>query len=158
VYHLAAEPGQLSSYAALRAGSTSAARTVLELALRRRPKHLVYASAMGVFPQYFCDFASDFAGQSIGDSQQPDPALMTSVFPPELMGYRWTKLVVERALLSARAAGLPVAIMRLPRMGIAAGTGYTHSGDIKIRIALAALDVGLMPSGFRLRWTEPADT
>jgi len=74
------------------------------------------------------------------------------------VGYPWSKLVVEQALLSARSAGLPVAIMRLPQMGIAARTGYTQSSDIKVRIAMAALDTGVMPSGFRLQWTEPVDT
>jgi hypothetical protein len=113
---------------------------------------------MGVFPQYFCDFAGRFAGHAIGDEEQPDLGLMMSVFPPGVTGYPWSKLVVEQALLSARSAGLPVAIMRLPRMAIAAGTGYTQSGDIKVRIAMAALDTGLMPSGFRLQWTEPVDT
>jgi thioester reductase-like protein len=158
VYHLAAERDLLSPYAALRATSTRGARTALELALRRRPKHLIYASAMEVFPPYFCDFAGDFAGQAIGDSEQPDPDLMMSVFPPDMTGYPWSKLVVEQALLSARAAGLPVAIMRLPRMGVAAGTGFTGSSDIKVRIAMAALDAGVRPSGFRLQWTEPVDT
>jgi thioester reductase-like protein len=83
---------------------------------------------------------------------------MASVFPPGMVGYPWSKLVVEQTLLSAQSAGLPVAIMRLPQMGIAARTGYTQSSDIKIRIVMAALDTGVMPSGFRLQWTEPVDT
>jgi nucleoside-diphosphate-sugar epimerase len=111
VYHLAAERNLLAPYAAMREASTRGFRTVLELALRRRAKHLFYASTMAVFPQYFCGFA----GPGTGDGEQPDPGLMTSVFPPNVLGYPWTQLVVEQALLSARSAGLPVAIMRLPR-------------------------------------------
>jgi thioester reductase-like protein len=158
VYHLAAESDLRAPYAALRDASTRGFRTVLELALRRRAKHVFYASALGVFPQYFCDFAGDFAGQVIGDGEQPDPGLMTSVFPPGVMGYPWTKLVIEQALLSAQSAGLPAAIMRLPRMGIADAAGYPHGSDITLRIAMAAVDAGVMPSGFRLPRTEPADT
>jgi thioester reductase-like protein len=155
VYHLAAELDVLSPYAALREASTRSCRTVLELALRRRAKHVFYASAMAVFPQYFCDFAN---GQVIEAGEQPDPDLMKSVFPPGVMGYPWTKLVVEQALLSAQTAGLTAAIMRLPPLGIAAETGYVRSSDIKVRIAKAAFEAGLMPSGFRLPRTGPADT
>ena len=158
VYHLAAERNLLSPYAAMREASTRGFRTVLELALRRRAKHLSYASTMEVFPQYFCNFAGRFAGQAIGDEEQPDPGLMKSVFPPNVLGYPWSNLVVEQALLSARSAGLPVAIMRLPQLGVAAATGHPRSSDIKIWIAMAALDAGVIPSGFRLPWTEPVDT
>jgi thioester reductase-like protein len=158
VYHLAAELDLLSPYAALREASTRGFRTALELALRRRVKHVFYASAMAVFPQYFCDFTSGFAGHVIEEGEQPDPDLMTSVFPPGTTGYPWSKLVVEQALLSAQSAGLPAAVMRLPRMGIAAATGYPHGSDIKVRIAMAAFDSGVMPSGFRLPRTEPVQT
>jgi thioester reductase-like protein len=158
VYHLAADLNLLSPYAAMREANTRSFRNVLELALLRRTKHVVYASTMGVFPQYFCNFANGFGDRWIEDEAQPDPGLMTSVFPPGLVGYPWSKLVVEQVLLSAQSLGLPVAIMRLPQMGIAAGTGYTQSSDIKIRIVMAVLDTGVMPSGFRLQWTEPVDT
>jgi thioester reductase-like protein len=158
VYHLAADSDLRLPYTALREASTSGFRTVLELALRRRAKHVFYASAMGVFPQYFCDFAHDFAGHVIEDGDQPDPGLMQSVFPPGVMGYPWAKLVAEQALVSAPSAVLPSAIMRLPRMGIAAATGYLHGSDIKLRIAMAAVGAGVMPSGFRLPRTEPVET
>ena len=158
VYHLAADLNLLSSYAAMREANTRSFRNVLELALLRRTKHVFYASTMGVFPQYFCNFANGFGGQGIEDEAQPDLDLMKSVFPPGLVGYPWSKLVVEQSLLSGQSLGLPVAIMRLPQMGIAAGSGYTQSSDIKIRIVMAVLDSGVMPSGFRLQWTEPVDT
>ena len=158
VYHLAAEPDLLSPYAALREASTRGSRTALELALRRRAKHLFYASAMGVFPQYFCDFANGFAGARHRGRGTAGPEPDESVFPPGMTGYPWSKLVVEQALLSARSAGLPVAIIRLPRMGIAAATGYPqrqrHQGpDREGRPRRRR-----MPSGFRLQWTEPVDT
>ena len=158
VYHLAADLNLLSPYAAMREANTRSFRNVLELALRHRAKQVVYASTMGVFPQYFCNFGGDLGDHPIQDGAQPDLGLMTSVFPAGLVGYPWSKLVVEQSLLYAQSLGLPVAIMRLPQMGIAAATGYTQSSDIKIRIVMAVLDAGVMPSGFRLQWTEPVDT
>lgn len=158
VYHLAADLNLMSSYSAVREVNTRSVAHVLELALTQRVKHVVYASTMGVFPQYFCNFAGSFAGMAIEDEATPDIALMRSVLPPGLVGYPWSKLVVEQSLLFARACGVPVAIMRLPQTGIAASTGYTQSSDIKVRIATAVLDTGLAPSGFSTQWTEPVDT
>jgi len=142
----------------VRETNTRSFANILELALTRRVKHVVYASTMGVFPQYFGNFAGEFAGLRADDEATPDIALMRSVLPPGLVGYAWSKLVVEQSLLFARACGLPVAIMRLPQTGIAASTGYTQSTDIKVRIAMAVLDTGLAPAGFRTQWTEPVDT
>jgi thioester reductase-like protein len=154
IYHLAAEVDLRSPYAALRDASTRGLRTVLELALRRRAKHVFYASDLGVFPPYF----GGLAGQVTEDGEQPDPGLMTSVFPPGVAGYPWSKLVAEQALLSARSAGLPAVIMRLPPLGITGATGRPHGTGITLRIAMAASDAGVMPSGFRLHRAEPADT
>jgi thioester reductase-like protein len=157
VYHLAADLSLMSSYPAVRETNTRSFASVLELALTK-VKQVVYASTMGVFPQYFCNFSAEFAGLRIEDEAMPDLALMRSVLPPGLVGYPWSKLVVEHAMLFARACGVPVAIMRLPQTGIAASTGYTQSTDIKDRIVSAILDTGLAPKGFRTQWTEPVDT
>jgi thioester reductase-like protein len=158
VYHLAADLTLLGSYLAMREANTRSVAGILELALRRRTKHLFYASTMGVFPQYFCNFANEFSDRGINDEAQPDLATMKSIFPPELVGYPWSKLVVEQSLLFGRNLGLPTAIMRLPQTGVAASTGHIQRNDIKVRILMAVLDVGLVPSGFTLRWTEPVDT
>jgi thioester reductase-like protein len=158
VYHLAADLNLISSYSAVREANTRSFANVLELALTQRVKHVVYASTMGIFPQYFGNFGGEFAGLRIEDEATPDVALMRAVLPPGLVGYPWSKLVVEQSLLFARACGVPVAIMRLPQMGIAASTGYTQSTDIKVRIAMAVLDTGLAPAGFPTQWTEPVDT
>ena len=158
VYHLAADLNLMSSYSAVRDTNTRAFAHVLELALTRRVKHVVYASTMGVFPQYFCNFTGSYAELPVADEATPDIALMRSVLPPGLVGYPWSKLVVEQSLLFARACGVPVAIMRLPQTGIAASTGYTQSSDIKVRVATAVLDTGLAPAGFTTQWTEPVDT
>ncbi len=158
VYHLAADLSLISSYAAVREANTRSVKNVLELALSRRRKHVVYASTMGVFPQYFGNFGADFAGLPIADGAAPDIGLMKSVLPPGLVGYPWSKLVVEQALEYGRALGLPVAVMRLPQMGVAAATGYTQSTDIKIRLVMAVADAGVAPAGFRPHYSEPVDT
>jgi thioester reductase-like protein len=158
VYHLAADLNLISSYPALRETNTRSLAGVLELALTKRVKHVIYASTMGVFPQYFGNFAGELAGMRIEDEAMPDIALMRSVMPPGLIGYPWSKLVAEQGLLFARALGVPVAIMRLPQTGIAASTGFTQSTDIKVRVVSAVLDTGLAPAGFTTMWTEPVDT
>ena len=126
VYHLAADLTLASPYAAIRKINTFSVRNVLELCLRARTKHLFYASTMGVFPQYFCAFANEFAGSRIEHQMQPDLAVMKRIFPLGLLGYPWSKLVAEQSLLHAQRAGLPVAIFRLPRTG-QASTGKSFS-------------------------------
>jgi thioester reductase-like protein len=158
VYHLAAELNLVSSYAAVRDVNTRSLGDILKLAFTGRVKHLVYSSTMGVFPQYFAGFAGDFADLPVEDEARPDIALMRSVLPPGFTGYPWSKLTVEESLRFARSHGMPVTIMRLPEMGSAAATGYTQNADIAVRIAMAIYDTGLVPAGFRLRWTEPVDT
>jgi thioester reductase-like protein len=158
VYHLAADLNLISSYSAVRETNTRSLAGVLELALTRRVKHVIYASTMGIFPQYFGNFAGEFAGMRIDEAATPDIALMRSVLPPGLVGYPWSKLVAEQGLLFAQACGVPVAIMRLPQTGIAAATGFTQSSDIKVRIGAAVIDTGLAPAGFQAMWTEPVDT
>jgi len=54
---------------------------VLELCLRKRFKHLFYASSMGVFPQYFYAFAHEFKQATIDHQMQPDLASMKKMFP-----------------------------------------------------------------------------
>ncbi|MDE0387393.1 MAG: SDR family oxidoreductase, partial [Rhodospirillales bacterium] len=60
VYHLAANVGLVLSYADLREANALGLRSVLELCLRTRLKHLFYVSTMGVFPAYFCNFAREY--------------------------------------------------------------------------------------------------
>ena len=73
VYHFAAEVSLSTSYSAIRRTNAFSMRNVLDLCLHTRLKHLFYASTMGVFPQYFCDFANEFAGRGIEHQGQPDP-------------------------------------------------------------------------------------
>ena len=92
VYHLAADINLSSSYVAIRKMNMLSIRSALELCLRKRFKHLFYASTMGVFPQYFCAFANEFSDSRIDHQIQPDLASMKKMFP---IGFPW--LPMEQA-------------------------------------------------------------
>lgn len=158
VYHLAAALSLAASYVALRGVNTSSLRHVLELCLRTRQKHLFYAGTMGIFPQYVCNFAREYADRGIGHQAQPDLASMKKTFPLGLLGYPWSKLVAEQAVLFAHTAGLPAAILRLAQTSMAS-TGYSQPSNISQRLFAAVVDVEMTPDGFTLQsTTDPVDT
>ena len=157
VFHFAADLKLASPYAAIRDVNASSVRNLLALCLRRRFKHMFHASTMGVFPEYFCTFANEFSRGRIDHHMQPGLASMKRTFPLGLMGYPWSKLVAEQSLLFARSAGMPLAIFRLPQTYLAAGTGYTRSNDIAVRLAIAITETGMIPHGSLSLWTEPVD-
>ena len=158
VHHFAADVNLSTSYLAIRRTNTFAMRNVLELCLHTRLKHLFHASTMGVFPQYFCDFANEFGGRGIGHQGQPDLADMKRMFPLGIGGYPWSKLVAEQSVLFAHRAGLPAAVFRLPLTNRST-TGYTQSGDTSVRLYAAVADVQMMPGGFSFqRQNHTVDT
>ncbi len=158
VYHFAADTGLVQSYADIRKTNVLGLRPVLELCLQTRIKHLFYASTMGLFPQYFCDFSREYSDSRIEDQVPPDLADMKRLFPLGSLGYPWSKLVAEQGVLFAQAAGVPVAVFRLPRMGLSS-TGYTQANDFPARLFAAAGQTGRVPEGMSLqRNVEPADT
>ena len=147
VYHFAADVSLSASYLRIRKTNAFSMRNVLELCLHTRRKHLFYASTMGVFPQYFGDFANEFAGSSIGHQGQPDLADMKRLFPLGVVGYPWSKVVAEQSLLFAQQAGLPVAIFRLPQTS-RSSEGFTQPNDTTVRVYAAIDDVQMIPDGF----------
>ena len=158
VYHLAADLSLVSSYASIRTVNASSLCNVLALCLRTRFKHVFYASTMAVFPEYFCNFSNEFSRRRIEHHMQPDLADMKRVLPPGFIGYPWSKLVSEQVLLFAKAAGLPVAIFRLPQTGMSS-TGFTQGSSVALSIYLAAIQVEMAPAGFSIQsCAEPVDT
>ena len=147
VHHFAADVSLSASYLAIRKTNAFSMRNVLELCLHTRRKHLFYASTMGVFPQYFCDFANEFAESSIGHQGQPDLAPMKRLFPLGVVGYPWSKVVAEQSLLFAQQAGLPVAIFRLPQTS-RSSEGFTQPNDTTVRVYAAINDLQMIPDGF----------
>ncbi len=158
VYHFAADLNLASPYKNIRKVNTLSMQNVFELCLTNRAKHIFYASTMGIFPQYFCQFGGEFIDTAIEHQAQPELEVMKRKFPLGFVGYPWSKLVVEQSLFFAQSAGLPIAIFRLPVTGMAAKTGYTQINDVKVRIALSALSIGKKCKKLKLRWTEPVDT
>ena len=147
VHHLAASLTLASSYAAVRRVNAFAIRNVLELCLHTRLKHLFYASTLGIFPEYFCGFAREYEDSRIEHQMQPDLAAMKKHFPLGLLGYPWSKLVSEQAVLFAGQAGLPVGVFRLPQSCLTSN-GFAQPGDITARIFAAITDVRMVPRGF----------
>ena len=158
VYHLAADLSLFSSYDALRAANTLSLRNIFQLCLRTRLKHVFYASTLAVFPEYFCDFSKEFRASQIRHHMHPSLERMKRIFPLGVIGYPWTKLVAEQSLLYANAAGLPVAIFRLPHTGMSS-TGYTRNSGIAVQLYSAAVQLGMAPIGFSIQKNaEPVDT
>ena len=158
VYHLAATLSLSASYLAIRRINSFSIRNVLELCLHTRQKHLFYTSTMGIFPEYFCTFAHEYRNSLIDDQMQPNLAQMKRTFPLGLLGYPWSKLVAEQAVLFANAVGLLVAIFRLAQTSMAT-TGYTQPTNITQRLFSAVVDAGMIPGGFTLQSNnDPVDT
>ncbi len=158
VYHLAANVGLVLSYADLREVNALGLGPVLELCLRTRYKHLFYVSTLGIFPAYYCNFAREYSQSRIDEQMSPDITDMKKVFPLGVVGYPWSKLVAEQGVLFAQAAGVPIAIFRLPLMGLPS-TGYMHANDFPTRLFAAATQLEMAPRGFSIqRQTEPVDT
>lgn len=157
IYHLAANLALARPYLELRRSNTFGVRNVLELGLTTRFKHVFFASTMGVFPEYFCGFAQEFATSRILDESQPDTEMMKRHLPLGVIGYPWSKLVVEQALLYAHSTGMPLAIFRLPLTGVASD-GFTQPNDIGVRVLSAVNDVEMAPPGISIQnLCEPVD-
>ncbi len=154
-YHLAASIDLVSSYLAIRKVNTFSLRNVLELCLRKRFKHLFYASTMGVFPQYFCSFANEFKKSRIDHQMQPDLQRMKRMFPLGFLGYPWSKLTSEQILLFAQQAGMPLAIFRLPQTSLSSA-GYTPEHDLSVRLFAAVVDSETLPEEFTFRSSNEA--
>ncbi|MCE2467086.1 MAG: SDR family oxidoreductase [Caldilineaceae bacterium] len=157
VYHVAAKVALAASYANVRATNVEGLRSVLDLCLSLRFKHLFFISTLGLFPQYFCGFAEEFRDSRIEVQMQPNPDSMKQVFPLGLSGYPWTKLTAEQILLLAQRAGLPLAIFRLSQTATST-TGFAKADDVMARLFAAMADVEARPHGAVFEWnTEPAD-
>ncbi len=155
VYPLAADLNLSSSYQKMQRTNVLSIQNILHLCLTKRFKHIYFASTMGVFPEYICAFAGEYSDRRIAHQMQPDVSDMERTFPLNLLGYPWTKLLVEQCLLHARQSGLPVAIFRLPHSH-ASGTGFGNQDDIAVRLINAVVDVELIPEGFMMRWSQAA--
>lgn len=157
IYHFSATLSLVASYFQLRGNNVFSIRNIIELSLTKRLKHVFFASTLGVFPEYFCSFGREFETMQIKDESQPSIELMKRHFPPGLIGYPWSKLVSEQALLFAHAAGIPLAIFRFPTTGVATD-GYVKPTDIVARLCAAVIQVEMTPPGFdKQKVGDPVD-
>ena len=158
VYHAAAGVNIVQSYDQSRETNVFGVQSILDLCLKGCRKHLFYFSTMAVFPEYICNFAREYAGCRIEDQTQPDLEEMKRTFPLGYMGYPWSKLVAEQAVLFAKSAGVPVAIFRLPQMSLASN-GYTQASNFPSRLLGAVVQIEKVPSGLSVQLNpEPVDT
>ncbi len=158
VYHLAANLSLTASYRSIGRVNALGIQHVLGLCLNTRLKHLFHISTMGIFPEYIFCFAREYGECRIGDHTQPDLGRMKRGIPLGLLGYAWSKLVAEQAILFAHSVGLPAAVFRFGQTSMAS-TGYTQPDNIAQRLFAAVVDVGMIPQGFTMRFADdPADT
>ena len=158
VYHLAANLSLNASYRSMRPANMLGMQEILGLCLNTRLKHLFHVSTMGIFPEYIFSFAREYGNCRIDDHAQPDLARMKRAIPLGFLGYAWSKLVAEQAVLFAHAVGLPAAVFRFGQTSMAS-TGYAQPGNIAQRLFAAAVDVGMIPQGFTVQFNDdPADT
>ena len=156
VYHFAADLSLAKGYQLLRDTNVLSLPNVLELCFARRRKHLFFASTMGVFPEYVCAFAEEYAESFIDDDAQPDVSAMKRLFPLGIFGYPWTKLIAEQCIHLAGALGLPIAILRIPSTSHAS-SGYTNLYSLTERFMEATADVKLLLHDMPTEGIVPAD-
>ncbi len=157
VYHVAAEVALASTYINVREINVMSLQQVLALCLGLRFKHLFFISTLGIFPQYFCNFAEEFVGDRIATQMQPNLDSMKRLYPLGLSGYPWSKLTAEQVLLYAQRAGMPLAIFRLP-LCESSTTGFPNANGIRASLFGAMAAVQARPRELVFEWdTEPAD-
>ncbi len=121
IYHCAAMVDAVSSYERAAATNIGGTRELLALATHRWLKPLHFASTHG-------------AGW-----------VDTEVPADRLSGYIETKWQAERLLRAARGAGVPVSILRLPRLAGDSRTGCGNERDVVFRYLRLVLQIGSVP-------------
>ncbi len=126
--------------------------------MTKRLKHLGYTSSMNVFPAYTTRFGGKYGSTPLPGS--PSVQDMLELFPLDVMGHPWSKLVGERGVSAAARCGVPTYIYRLPSVGACSTVGFCNENDIFIRLRSAIQQVHLFPVEFceeQAGFKEPAD-
>ncbi len=85
---------------------------------------------------------------------------MLELFPLDVMGHPWSKLVGERGISTAARHGVPTHIYRLPSTGASSISGICNENDIFIRLRSAIQQVNMYPMEFpkeHAGFEQPAD-
>ncbi len=126
--------------------------------MTKRLKHLGYASSMNVFPAYTARFGGKYGSTPLPES--PSVQDMLELFPLDVMGHPWSKLVGERGVSAAAMHGVPTHIYRLPNIGVSSTNGICNENDVFIRLRSAIQQVNMYPIDFpeeQAGFEEPAD-
>uniref|UniRef100_A0A0G4HR60 Uncharacterized protein n=1 Tax=Chromera velia CCMP2878 TaxID=1169474 RepID=A0A0G4HR60_9ALVE len=161
VYHTGADVSLVGDYARLRKPNVLPTQTVIDLCTTHRLKPLHFVSTLAIWPAFFAFFSKEFAGRIVPeDGSAPDPEEMQRHFPPQMVGYPWSKMGAEMILNRARDLGLPVAVYRLPSVYVAWESGYTNtnSGDFASVMTIAAMQEGCFPRSVNSAPFTPVDT
>ena len=158
IYHLATDLKLVAKYKDISNVNTNSISKIIDFATNQRFKKIFYASTMGIFPEYFTLFSNEYSDSYIESESFPDINNMKKIFPPNIIGYPWSKIVCEKILLHVQKLGLDIGIFRIPQTGISNETGFTQDTDIKIRLTSSVLQVKYKPDNYELSYSEPVDT
>ena len=123
----------MAPYSQLAAANVGGTRTVLDLAVLRRPLPVELISSVAVYE------ARAYRDRELLESD--DLGEWRGIH----IGYSQTKWVSERLVLAAGRAGLPVRIYRPPLIGGHSATGLWHQDDLLHRLLRGCLELGLAP-------------
>ncbi|OEH75794.1 uncharacterized protein LOC34622966 [Cyclospora cayetanensis] len=158
VYHTGGDVNLLSNYARLRSSNVLCLLGIIDFCTRNRLKPLHFASTLGQFPAFFCEFTGAYQDYVITEDSRPTPEEMEAFYPPLRMGYPWSKWAAELVLCSAKEKGLPVFIYRLPNTYVAYASGYTNPTDYATALMVSTVQEGIFPVGCAAAPLTPVDT
>ncbi|CDJ59982.1 hypothetical protein EMWEY_00026540 [Eimeria maxima] len=157
VYHTGGDVNLLSNYARLRSSNVLCILGIVNFCTRHRLKPLHFASTLGQFPAFFCEFTGAYQDYRITEDSRPTVQEMDAFYPPLRMGYPWSKWAAELVLCGARDKGLPVFIYRLPNTYVAYSTGYTNRTDYATALMVSTIQEGIFPVGCAAAPLTPVD-
>ncbi|CDI76871.1 Soraphen polyketide synthase A, related, related [Eimeria acervulina] len=157
VYHTGGDVNLLSNYARLRSSNVLCILGIVNFCTRHRLKPLHFASTLGQFPAFFCEFTGAYRDYRITEDSRPTVEEMEAFYPPLRMGYPWSKWAAELVLCSARDKGLPVFLYRLPNTYVAYSTGYTNRTDYATALMVSTIQEGIFPVGCAAAPLTPVD-
>ncbi len=113
---------------------------------------------MNVFPAYTARFGGKYGSTQLPES--PSVQDMLELFPLDVMGHPWSKLVGEMGVSAAARCGVHTHIYRLPSTGGCSTVGFCNENGVFIRVRSAIQQLGLFPIEFpeeQAGFEEPAD-
>ncbi|RMI32745.1 NAD-dependent epimerase/dehydratase family protein [Nocardia stercoris] len=136
IYHVGAAVDAALPYHAVRAANVDGTRELLRLAAHGSPTPFHYISSATVFP-------------APKDRIVPDEDTTTGPVGALATGYAQSKWVAEQLVLQAGRHGLPVAVLRPPRLFGDQHTGACRTDDLLWRVVQGCVRAGAVPGDVR---------